>query len=151
MKKQDRIIPIIGDDCFVGEMDGNYVPLQRWLAEEMLGNRATLEVKQKIYTDGYKGLDLLFEEYKRINGDDYFDDYKDAILQCIDAGISGNRLFLRQDIKDFLDAGKFDVIVTTCPYHILEQKITLGNKPYNPMSFAPKSNNLFMKSRPKLH
>lgn len=147
VKKQDRIIPIIGDDCFVGEMDGNYVPLQRWLAEEMLGDRAISEVKQKIYTDGYKGLDLLFEEYKRINGDDYFDDYKDAILQCIDAGISGNRLFLRQDIKDFLDAGKFDVIVTTCPYHILEQKITFGNKPYNPMSFAPKSNNLFMKSR----
>jgi hypothetical protein len=147
MKKQDRIIPIIGDDCFVGEIDGNYVPLQRWLAEEMLGDRATSEVKQKIYADGYKGLDLLFEEYKRINGDDYFDDYKDAVLQCIDAGISGDRLFLRQDIKDFLDAGKFDVIVTTCPYHILEQKITFGNKPYNPMSFAPKSNNLFMKSR----
>lgn len=147
MKKQDRIIPIIGDDCFVGEMDGVYVPLQRWLAEEMLGDGATSEVKQKIYTDGYKGLDLLFEEYKRINGDDYFDDYKDAVLQCIDAGIAGNRLFLRQDIKDFLDAGKFDVIVTTCPYHILEREITFGNKPYNPMSFAPKSNNLFMKSR----
>ncbi len=47
VKKQDRIIPIIGDDCFVGEMDGNYVPLQQWLAEEMLGDRATSEVKQK--------------------------------------------------------------------------------------------------------
>ena len=28
LKKSDRIIPIIGDDCFVGEINGNNVPLQ---------------------------------------------------------------------------------------------------------------------------
>lgn len=62
LKKSDRIIPIIGDDCFVGEINGNYVPLQQWLAEEILGDEINIEVKQKIQSNGYKGLDLLFEE-----------------------------------------------------------------------------------------
>lgn len=139
LKKSDRIIPIIGDDCFVGEINGINVPLQRWLAEEMLGDEVDFEVKQKVYSDGYKGLDLLCEEYKRINGSDFPDDYKDAVITCIDAGIDENRLSLRQDIKNFLNAGRFDVIVTTCPYHILEREIAYGSKKYNVMSFAPNS------------
>lgn len=139
LKKSDRIIPIIGDDCFVGEINGVNVPLQRWLAEEILRDEVAPEVKQKVHSDGYKGLDLLFEEYKRINGSDFPDDFKDDVIACIDAGIAENRLSLRQDVKNFLNAGSFDVIVTTCPYHILERKITYGSKTYNVMSFAPNS------------
>ena len=139
LKKLDRIIPIIGDDCFVGEINGTVVPLQRWLAEELLGDDVTLDVKQKIHSEGYKGLDLLFEEYKRIREIDFPDDYRDAVIACLDAGITENRLSLRKDVKDFLSAGRFDVIVTTCPYHILEREITHGGKAYHVMSFAPNS------------
>lgn len=139
LKKLDRIIPIIGDDCFVGEINGTYVPLQRWLAEELLGDEVALDIKQKIHSDGYKGLDLLFEEYRRIHRIDFSDDYRDAVIACIDAGIAENRLSLRGDVKDFLNAGKFDVIVTTCPYHILEREITHDGQAYHVMSFAPNS------------
>lgn len=39
LKKKDRIIPIIGDDCFVGYIDEKHqepIPLQQWIAEELL-------------------------------------------------------------------------------------------------------------------
>lgn len=52
LEKQDRIIPIIGDECFIGLVDNNnessFVPLQQWITEELLGSHSSYEVKQKI-------------------------------------------------------------------------------------------------------
>lgn len=141
LKRQDRIIPIIGDDCFMGYSDNGdirvQVSLQQWIAEKLLGYDSTWEVINKIQCEGYRGLDILFEEYKRINEDDGFVDYKDAILSLIEDGIKANDIFLRMDVKDFLLAGKFEVIATTSPFHILENEITRRNHKYNVSSFAP--------------
>ena len=141
LKKQDRIIPIVGDDCFVGyivkDKCQEQVPLQQWIAEKLLGENATDALINKIHSEGYRGLDILFEEYKRINKYDGFVDYKDAVITIIDDGINSNELFLREDVKAFLLAGKFEVIATTCPFHILENEIYLGNQKYNVSSFAP--------------
>lgn len=140
LKEQDRIIPIIGDDCFVGKVNESYVPLHQWIAEEMFGDEASPEIKQKIYSDGYKGLDLLYEEYKRVYKKDDPDDsiYKKVIKQIVHEGLAEERLSLRPDVKAFLDAGCFEVIVTTCPFPILqEERLMLGDKAYQTMSFAP--------------
>lgn len=141
LKKQDRIIPVVGDDCFVGvverDNDRIVVPLQQWIAEKLLGEDSSLETINKIRVEGYRGLDILFEEYKRINEDDGFVDYKDSILSLIEDGVNTNEIFLREDIKKFLLAGKFEVIATTCPFHILENEILCGNYKYNVSSFAP--------------
>ena len=154
LKKQDRIIPIIGDDCYVGRIgNGNnqqILPLQQWIAEELLEDNSTNETKNKIYSEGYRGLDLLFEEYKRINEDLGFVDYKDAVISCIDKGVKDKRLFLRKDVKDFLSFGKFEVIATTCPYHILEKELLWGKKTYNVSSFAPISSKEGSKSEASL-
>lgn len=154
LKKQDRIIPIIGDDCYIGRIgDGdNYklVPLQQWIAEELLEENSTNETKNKVYIEGYRGLDLLFEEYKRINEDCNFVDFKDAITSCIDRGIKDGRLSLRNDVKDFLISGKFEVVATTCPYHILEKELIGGKKTYNVSSFAPISSKEGSKSEAAL-
>ncbi len=141
LKKQDRIIPIVGDDCFVG-YDGSgssraLVSLQQWIANKLLDDDTTQETINKIRSEGYRGLDILYEEYKRINKDDGFVDYKDAIVSLIEKGIKNKDIFLREDVKVFLLAGKFEVIATTCPFHILENEISWRNQKYNVSSFAP--------------
>lgn len=138
--KKNRIIPIIGDDCFVGyKRDNNQiVPLQRWIAEELLGKESTEETKNKIYSEGYYGLDLLFKEYHYVKNKSFVQ-FKAAVIKCISNGITSERLILRKDIKEFLLAGRFNVIVTTCPYHILENEMLLSKKKYNVSSFSPKS------------
>lgn len=45
-------------------------------------------------------------------------------------------MHLRKDVKNFLLAGKFEVIVTTCPFHLLE-KLLDSDTSYNVSSFAP--------------
>lgn len=137
--KRDRIIPVIGDDAFEGRVvvdDISYCfPLQRWLAERVLGEETSIEVKEKIHSEGYRGLDILHDEYRRINPDDSFRDYLENVVSIIESGIQSRSLYLRKDVKDFLLAGKFEVIATTCPYHILEYEID----GYNMSGFAPMS------------
>ena len=141
IKRQDRIVPIVGDDCFVGyiENEGKQIlaPLQQWIAVNLLGDESTNDMKNKISIEGYRGLDMLFDEYKRINDDCGFVDYKDVVASLIEDGIRDKKLFLREDVKNFLLVGKFEVVATTCPYHILEKEITYGNVKYNVSSFAP--------------
>lgn len=142
LENRDRIIPIIGDDCFVVKVNDSNVPLYQWIVEKVLDGKASLKFKQKVYSDGYKGLDLLFEEYKRVYKKKDPDDsiYKKEIKKIIDEGLADKRLSLRPDVKVFLDAGCFEVIVTTCPFPILqEEKLMLGGKAYQTMSFAPRS------------
>ena len=142
LEKQDRIIPIIGDECFIGLVDNNnessFVPLQQWITEELLGSHSSYEVKQKIASQGYHGLDLLFDEYERISPRRKgFLHFKNKISFIIDEGINNSRLRIRSDVKDFLCAGNFDVIVTTCPYNILQKELNMEGKNYNVFSFAP--------------
>lgn len=152
LKKQDRIIPIIGDDCFVGYHDDcrTLIPLQQWIAEELLDTDFSDEIKCKIHSEGYRGLDILFEKYKCINEDDGFVDYKEAVISIVEKGLVEKKLFLRSDVKSFLMAGKFEVIATTCPFHILEKELVLGNKVYNVSSFAPISSQKGSKSEATL-
>lgn len=144
IKKQDRIIPVIGDDCFVGyNKKKQILPLQQWIAEKLLGENFACEA-ERIYLEGYRGLDILFKKYKKSLGDDEDDSfvaYKEKVISCIEKGIKERMLFLRHDIKNFLQSGGFEVIVTTCPYHILEKELEFDNKAYNVTSFAPISSN----------
>lgn len=140
LKERDRIIPIIGDDCFVGEINGDHIPLCQWIAEKVLQNNSSPEIKQKVYSDGYKGLDLLFEEYKSVKNVNYANNsvFKQFVKGIITRNMSS--LSLRPDVKNFLVAGRFEVIVTTCPFPILQKEgLRLGDKEYKTKSFAPNS------------
>ena len=141
IKKRDRIIPVIGDDAFEGIVNINGIihcfPFQRWLAEKLLGEDVDEILKNKIYNEGYRGLDIMYEEYKNINSIDTFPEYQEVINYIIENGIKENELKLRKDIKDFLIAGRFEVIATTCPYHILDNELNNSNHKYNVSCFAP--------------
>lgn len=139
LKKRDRIIPVIGDDAFEGFVNINgkehCFPLQRWLAEKLLGHDVDENTKDKIYNEGYRGLDLLCEKFENINSDD--NDYRETLIDIIEQGVEEEKLRLRKDIKDFLRAGQFEVIATTCPYHILENELNSENKKYIVSCFSP--------------
>ena len=51
LRKRDRIIPVVGDDAFEGIVNVNGTehcfPLQRWLAEKLLGDKHISEKVQK--------------------------------------------------------------------------------------------------------
>ena len=49
----------------------------------------------------------MFEEYKRFNEDYGFVDYKDSVISIVENGAQNKELFLREDVKKFLLAGKF--------------------------------------------
>jgi hypothetical protein len=139
LEKQDRIIPIIGNDCFVGYIDDNrqtFVPLQQWLAEELLRGRSSNEIKEKIAIEGYHGLDILLKEYRNVFGKD-FRSFKNSISHLIEKGIQEKRLFLRKDVAEFLDAGKFEVVVTTCPHDALLKEMP-NSAVYHICSYSPK-------------
>jgi len=146
LEKQDRIIPIIGDDCFVGQSNDNgelvSMPFQQWIVEELLGNNSSFETKKRIATQGYHGLDLLLEEYERVFPKKRsFLHYKNKLSSIIERGIEENRLGLRNDVKKFLIAGKFEVVVTTNPYNIIMNDLKSGNKDYSLSFFAPQRSN----------
>lgn len=141
LKKQDRIIPVVGDDCYAGyivrENGHIQMPLQQWIAEKLIGEYSSQDTIDKIRIEGYRGLDIMFEEYKRFNEDDGFVEYKDSVISIVENGVKSHELFLREDVKKFLLAGKFEVIATTCPFHILENEISWGKYKYDVSSFAP--------------
>lgn len=158
LKKQDRIIPIIGDDAFEGSTNNRKFPLLRWIAEKLLGEDVTDKTKETIYKDGYRGWDLMFEEYRHIYGiDETYNDFKETVVTIIEQGLEDKNVYLRKDVKDFLLAGEFEVIATTCPFHILEKEVTFktNTKFYNVSSFAPfsarYSSNNFSKSEEELN
>lgn len=154
LKKQDRIIPVVGDDCFVGYIEREsgqiQVPLLQWIAEKLLGGYSSQDTINKICIEGYRGLDIMFEEYKRFNEDYGFVDYKDSVISIVENGAQNKELFLREDVKKFLLAGKFEVVATTCPFHILENEISRENFKYDVSSFAPISLSNVSKSEASL-
>lgn len=143
IEKRDRIIPIIGDDCFVGylNLDGQQtlVSLQEWIAVNVLNNEIESDTIREISTGGYRGLDILFDNYMRINEDCGFQEYKSSVNSCVEDGIKEKMIFLRKDIKEFLLAAKFEVVATTSPFPILENELVHVNSTYNVCSYSPAS------------
>ena len=106
LKKQDRIIPVVGDDCFAGyivkENGQKQMPLQQWIAEKLIGENSSQDTINKIRIEGYRGLDIMFEEYKRFNEDDGFVEFKDSVISIVEDGLEAHELFSREDVKKCL-------------------------------------------------
>ena len=71
VKKRDRIIPIIGDNCFVGILENStitehIVTLQEWLIETMLEDDIDADTKKKMAIEGYWGNDMFYKVYEKI-------------------------------------------------------------------------------------
>lgn len=111
VKKRDRIIPIIGWKSFVAEQDGKEILLQKYLVDKMVPENCHL--KTEMQEKGYYGIGLLQEKKGLKNRS-----FKEKLENIVDDG----RIKLRDDVKSFLEAGKFEVVVTTVPFRLLEKE-----------------------------
>lgn len=139
LKKQDRIIPIIGENCFIGQIEsdeGNrYVSLQEYIVERLIGDYVSPILKKKAY-DGYYGMSLLYDLYNSIERTTQ-SVFRKKIKTTIKEGLQNKKIQLRKDVKEFLYAGKFDVIVTTNAFNILEYELSEMNETYHLQAFVP--------------
>lgn len=140
LKKQDRIIPIIGESCFVGtiEKDGQLkvVSLQEYIVEAM-GDGIDASTKSKMVTNGYYGMNMLCEEYCRRNHTLKVSKFRNKVKDVIEEGMRNHYIHLKNEVKDFLDAGNFSVVVTTNPFHILEGELSKMQRKYDVKAFVP--------------
>ena len=127
VKKRDRIIPIIGWKSFVAEQDGEEVLLQKYLVDKMVSESCLK--KKEMQEKGYYGLGLLQKE-KGLR-DNFFKNNLERI-------VANGGVKLRDDVKSFLEAGKFEVVVTTVPFRLLENEFPklYGNEK-NVVSYIP--------------
>lgn len=138
VKKRDRIIPIIGDNSFVGILEekgeDRAVPFQEYIVKT-IGTELSAKDRKEISKSGYGyfGMDILCEKYNNKL------DLEQKLSSTIEKGLQSGMIKLKDEIKDFLVAGKFDVIITTNPFHILEQQLAEKSLIYNMKSFVPKA------------
>lgn len=138
-KKQDRIIPIIGDDCFVGIVDNcngrTELPLQKYIITTITDEYG---LESTSFDDGYYSMSLLCDIFcaKKKTGRVGFDD---TVRTVVEEGLKEKRIYLKPNVKAFLLSGHFDVIVTTHPFHILEHELKKAGCNYNVSVFIPKT------------
>lgn len=141
LKKKDRIIPIIGDDCFYCELvkDGinTTVSFQEYIVERLLGDSCSAEEKKIIGSEGYYGMSVLSDRYCLIKGLRKSIKFRREVRAVVKEGVENGIIHLKEDVKEFLKVGKFNVIITTNVFHILEDIIASILKPYQVQSFVP--------------
>lgn len=131
---RDRIIPIIGDGCFEVMVDGGTsVPLQKHIVERLSNGEITVENCE----NGYYGMTRLYKDY--FNGNE--SEFKKKVKYIVRQGLENNTIRLKPVVKDFLKAGKFEVVVTTNVFHILENEISEEHHHYNTKVFVPNASN----------
>ena len=148
---QDRIIPIIGDNCFVGilEKDGvnKDVLLQEYIAEKLLGRAFVDYLYQNVtISNDYYYMTRICDAFQSENPREPF---REKIKEVVCKGIEDKTIRLRNDVKKFLEIGRFDVIVTTSSYNILESELSDLQLCYNNKFFSPVAHNSQVVSRPQ--
>lgn len=111
VKKRDRIIPIIGWKSFVAEQDGKEILLQKFLVDKMVPE--DWHQKKEMQEKGYYGIGLLQEKKGLKNS---------SFKEKLENIVANSGIKLRDDVKSFLEAGKFEVVVTTVPFILLEKE-----------------------------
>lgn len=157
LRKQDRIIPIIGDSCFMGILESEdspaiqrRVPLQEYIIVSALkGVALSKDEMNEMTTTGYYGMGLCCDTYcmfHRIKPPKF----RKFVKSIVEAGIAGGKIFLKPDVKELLRVGKFDVIVTTNVFDILRRELATMHLDYNVKFFVPVASKGESRSEEKL-
>lgn len=154
LKKQDRIIPIIGDDCFEVEsadnLDKRTVSLQVFIAETLLREDGCPDLIRQIGAGGYYGMGVLCDYYCSRHSPFKRTRFRKLVRSVVEKGVAEGRIHLKDEIKRFLAAGKFDVVVTTNAFHILDKEISYNRAPYHVKTFVPVAQKEESRSEEKL-
>jgi hypothetical protein len=146
LSKQDRIIPIIGDGCFyyeTGKEDGHLarISLQEYIVSQLAGDDFSFDRLERMSKKGYYGMSILCDEYCRRHFDVNRSGFRRKVKSVVNAGMEEGRIHLDEEVKSFLEAGKFYVIITTNVFHLLKKELSPDGLLYHEQSFvtqAPK-------------
>lgn len=154
VKKRDRIIPIIGDNSFVGILEekgeNRTVPFQEYIVK-IIGTELPEEDRNEISKSGYGyfGMDILCDKYCYKHSVSR-KKFRKTVSSKIEKSLQSDKIKLKDDIKEFLLAGRFDVIITTNPFHILERQLEAVSLAYNMKSFVPRAVKMESRAEEKL-
>lgn len=154
VKKQDRIIPIIGDNSFVGILEekgeNRTVPFQEYIVK-IIGTELPAKDRKEISKSGYGyfGMDILCDKYCSKHSVSR-GKFRKTVSSIIEKSLQSDKIKLKDDIKEFLLAGRFDVIITTNPFHILERQLEAVSLAYNMKSFVPRAVKMESRAEEKL-
>ena len=131
VEKKDRVIPVIGWKSFVAVNNGIEISLQKYIIDKMVFEDSP--EKNIMQEKGYYGIGLL-QKYKRLKNNEF----KSKLNRIVEEG----EIKLRDGVRTFLEAGKFDVVVTTVPFRLLEKEFpTLYGREENVVNFIPSNCN----------
>lgn len=128
---KDYIVPVIGEDAFIVKSDSGQEQTLLEFVMEHFANIGICSSDEAVKWSrmGYYGLTLL---QKRYDGLPAFD----GLVRNLINEASG-RLSVKKYIIDFIDEFKFPLIITTNPFEILENSLSV---PYKSVYFRPDNN-----------
>ena len=134
LHSQKLLVPVICEDMYeyVNPDTQESMPLHSHIVEEVInrcykiGNKIkiTLNELDDVINKGYFGLSLL---ESKIGGNTFR--YIYSAIFCEDGELC-NGIRLKQEVKDFLEAGKFPLIITTNCFPILEKELSSNYSSY---------------------
>ena len=117
--KRDIIIPVIGDNCFFYDSGSEKLPLQAFLVDALTekGSGIDPDLLDQMKTRGYYGLTLVRKHCYNNDEENFECGYRRAINE------NQSHIHLNKTIKEFLQAYKFPVIVTTSCLKFIESEL----------------------------
>lgn len=136
IEMKDVVVPILGDDIFYVMKEGERkMSIHEYLLEsfvEEYGENGMTKEDKAVVTNGfYYGLSKL----ERFFPDDFETDYRCYIRKANKQGW----IRMEDTIKEFLEAFRFPLLITTSPFNFIREQLTTQN--YVSYAYSPKSSN----------
>ena len=132
----NSIVPIIGPDAFEASLDGNPISIQKYIVCELLKNNLpeynTPENVEKFSANGLQGMTRLYKlfEEKRLT-------LSNRLYALFGKGSKlWNNISLKKNVFQFIQNGRFPLIITTCRFPISTLCPKIHGKDYKTVSYA---------------
>lgn len=128
-----NIVPIVGPNVFYVLDNGEKKSVQEYVVRELLHTVLPEEFNEQripYFSDGVKGmsrLNRLFDAHKKTLNNYLYSLYNDNDFL--------SKLSVDSDVLAFLQYGQFPLIITTCPYCLLETLLTYHGRRYDTVSY----------------
>lgn len=128
--RENKIVPIIGPEAFYVKDGEKTYSIQEYVTELILNDpvySVTDEEKNIVclYRKGYRGMSELNKLLKGGIQGALFNAYNNT----------KNKAILREEVKEFLEYGDFPLIITTCNFDFLSDRIQYKGNRYNIVAY----------------
>ena len=141
ISKIDSMVPIVGLEMIMHKIrdEKNRVigeeTLQSYIVDAFIRKRYldfnnNTQLVERMKNEGYYGLSLLYNhfKFKSSSNPEERDDFDNYIEMVINEARKNKDVYLHQSIKFFLNTSKPSIILTTCPFNIIEEELNEGKR-----------------------